>query len=284
MSKLSSIYIEAPFTKLSYQDQKSVVEAIIFASDDALSLESLRKMFIGEIIDNGDKIPGIDNGNGENPDEQETEQSDYSQFDDLYFSNLIHEINTDLIKTGRPYHIVHAAGGYLFATRPEYGKLIYETSKLKTKRRLSHAALEVLAIVAYKQPITKPEVELIRGVNSSEVINALAEKNIVEEVGKKDTLGKPIMYGTTDEFLKIFGLNSLKDLPRLKEFEEMNNEEDYPETTLEINISPEEMMKKTKIDISTLETFKPEDVDRVFEEYNDLPVIEDAKSDDGQVQ
>ena len=101
--------------------------------------------------------------------------------------------------------------------------LVYTSKNFSNiiKKRLTQASIETLSIIAYKQPITKPEIEQIRGVNSSEIINSLVEKNLVESTGRKDVLGKPLLYKTTDNFLKVFGLQTLDDLPRLKDFDEI---------------------------------------------------------------
>lgn len=153
-----------------------------------------------------------------------------------YIEDLIDEININLNETGRPYHIINVAGGYQFATRPEYGKLATRLAKAKAKRRLSQATLETLAIIAYKQPISKPEIERIRGVNSAEIVNSLIEKNLVKSAGRSDGLGKAILFATTDEFLKSFGLRSLEDLPKLRELEELSQDIPYSEGTIEVEI------------------------------------------------
>jgi segregation and condensation protein B len=111
--------------------------------------------------------------------------------------------------------------GYQFATTPKHGELLARMVKSKSKKRLSQAALETLAIIAYRQPVSKPEVEVIRGVNSSEVINKLLERNLITIVGRAETVGKPLLYGTTDEFLRLFGLTSLEGLPKPRELEEL---------------------------------------------------------------
>ena len=166
-------------------------------------------------------------------------------------------INQDLINTGRPYQIVNYANGYQFATLGHYGQYIYNFLKSKTKRRLSQAALETLSIIAYRQPITKAEVEQIRGVNSGEIINSLVEKNLVRIVGRKEVLGKPLLFGTTQDFLKIFGLRSLEDLPKLREIDEIAEELAQPskdeQDTVTFSISKEEADKilrsSTKIEL-----------------------------------
>jgi segregation and condensation protein B len=114
----------------------------------------------------------------------------------------------------RAVWVVNVAGGFQLATRPQYGEIIARL--LQPKRfRLSKAALETLAIVAYKQPATKPEVEEIRGVNVDGVMDTLLQYELIRECGRRKSPGRPIQYGTTDNFLIHFGLNSLQDLPDL---------------------------------------------------------------------
>jgi segregation and condensation protein B len=114
------------------------------------------------------------------------------------------------------------AGGYRIATKPEHHETVRQFLKsLKPKIRLSLAALETLAVIAYRQPVTLPEIRDIRGVDPAGVINTLLEKKLVATAGRKEVVGKPILYRTTREFLVQFGLSSLRDLPTLKEFEEI---------------------------------------------------------------
>jgi segregation and condensation protein B len=111
------------------------------------------------------------------------------------------------------------SGGYMISPK----KILWETLKdrygKKNENRLSRAAMETLSIVAYSQPVTRAEVEAIRGTQADNMIRLLLEKNLIREMGKKDVPGKPIQYGTTKEFLKIFGLGSIADLPKLDESE-----------------------------------------------------------------
>lgn len=136
-------------------------------------------------------------------------------------AELVDEINDTLTVSERPYRVVRIAGGYQFATTSEFGEVVSRLVKSRTRRRLSQAALEALSIIAYKQPISKPEIEAIRGINSNEVINSLVEKNLVTLAGRSDAPGKPLLYGTTDDFLRMFGLHSTKDLPKLRELDEL---------------------------------------------------------------
>ena len=114
--------------------------------------------------------------------------------------------------------IVEIAGGYQMLSSPAYVGYIRDFYKTKHKEKLSKPALETLAIIAYKQPVTRTDVELIRGVNSDGVIAHLLTKELVKPVGRKDVPGRPFLYGTTRQFLEYFGLKSLEDLPSLAEF------------------------------------------------------------------
>jgi len=125
---------------------------------------------------------------------------------------------------GGGIQVVEIAGGYQFSTRPEYAGWIRKFFKKQVPTRLSRAALETLAIIAYKQPITKAEIDAIRGVNSEGVINSLLAKGLITISGRKKAPGRPLLYSTTDKFLHHFGLKDLSDLPSLEEIEEMFGE------------------------------------------------------------
>jgi len=122
--------------------------------------------------------------------------------------------------------IVKRAGGYRMATKSEYKEYVEKLYKPQLNG-LSNAALETLAIVAYKQPVTKGEMELLRGVNVDGAVQRLVSRGLIEEKGRKDTPGRPIMYGTTVQFLQYFGLDSLEELPRMN-----LNEEHYEEISI----------------------------------------------------
>ncbi len=124
--------------------------------------------------------------------------------------------------------IVEVAGGYQIASRPELAQWIKRLKKIKQSSRLSKPSLETLAIIAYKQPIVKAEIEDIRGVDSSGVIKGLLDKHMIKIVGRKDVAGRPILYATTKEFLQYFGLRDIADMPSLKEFTELMAEEVSP--------------------------------------------------------
>lgn len=182
----------------------NVIEALIFSSDEPLNDNEIIKA-----------IKGIDG-----------EETEITPAD---IDKVITEINGKYESAGIPFKIIGVAKGYLFATREEYAKYVGYLSSEKTKRRLSQQALETLAIIAYKQPITKPELETIRGVNSDYILNTLLEKKLITITGRTETIGRPLLYGTTDEFLKYFGLFNLSDLPKPREIEEIMQDDDFIE-------------------------------------------------------
>jgi len=131
----------------------------------------------------------------------------------------------DLVQDGRGIQLVQVAGGYRLATKQEYGPWLKRMDKAKAAQKLSRSALESLAIIAYKQPLVRSEIEEIRGVETSGVLRTLCERKLVRIVGRKDVPGRPIMYGTTKFFLEHFGLQDLSQLPPLREFKELGESE-----------------------------------------------------------
>ena len=121
------------------------------------------------------------------------------------------------------FEVVQSGGGYQFLTKPAYQASISILLKQQSKKRLSNSSLETLAIIAYKQPVTKSEVEQIRGVNCDYAVQKLLEKELVEIKGKSEGVGRPLLYGTSPTFMDYFGINSLKDLPTPKDFAEDEN-------------------------------------------------------------
>jgi len=140
---------------------------------------------------------------------------------------VLETLNREYHQNGRAFRIVQVAGGYQFATRPEYGVWLGAMMKERSRRKLSVSALESLAVIAYKQPVTKPELEAIRGVNADYVVRSLLERNLITIVGRAATPGRPLLYGTTKDFLKHFGLNDLSDLPKPREIDELLEEAEF---------------------------------------------------------
>ena len=122
------------------------------------------------------------------------------------------------------FELVKSGGGYQFLTKPAYQASIGIMLKQQSKRRLSTSALETLSIIAYKQPVTKLEMEQIRGVNCDYSVNRLLDKGLVEIQGKAETIGRPILYGTSGQFMDYFGINDIAELPTPKDFVQPENE------------------------------------------------------------
>lgn len=171
---------------------KKIIESIIFASDTPVTVKDLYDVF------------------------PEIEKKD--------IRDSLKSLKKDWMDLDRSFSLENIAEGYQFRTKPAFSEYIVQFNKEIKKFRLSRAALEVLAIIAYKQPVTKVEVDKIRGVDSSGVVNVLLEKRFLEIKGRKDVPGKPFIYGTTDTFLETFSLKSLKDLPTLKEIEKISED------------------------------------------------------------
>jgi len=198
----------------------SIIEALIFSSDEPISDNEIIRA-----------IKGID---GE---EIEINSSDVH--------SVVEELNNKYKEQGNSFTIKKIANGFIFATTEINAKYVGFLSSEKSKRRLSQAALETLAIIAYKQPVTKPELEQIRGVNSDYILNTLLEKNLITITGRAETIGRPLLYGTTIEFLKYFGLYNLSDLPKPREIEEIMKDEDFIEQKNKIMMnSVEETLEK----------------------------------------
>lgn len=131
--------------------------------------------------------------------------------------DLVQTLNESYANEGRSFRIREVAEGYQFYLMPTYTRAVEKFLKRQVERRLSQAALETLAVIAYKQPVTKADVEHVRGVNSDGVLASLLEKKLTAIVGRSSKVGRPLLYGTTKQFLEYFGLKSLEELPRLDE-------------------------------------------------------------------
>ncbi len=146
------------------------------------------------------------------------------------------ELNNRYMEAGCSFRIREIAGGFQYYIVPEFAGYVQELFASRRKMRLTRASLETLAIIAYRQPVTKAEIEHVRGVAADGVVHNLLEKKLITIRGRAETVGKPLQYGTTDEFLKFFGLASLKDLPKMSEIEELIAEnEPKSQTRLEFS-------------------------------------------------
>ena len=176
---------------MSISETKKIIESIIFVSNKPVSIKELKSYF--------------------------------KEYESRELRYILKELLSEWNESNRGFNLVEISDGYQFRTRPEFAEEIISYNKEVKKFRLSKASLEVLAISAYKQPLTRLEIEQIRGVDSSGVINQLLDKKLLEIRGRKDVPGRPFLYGTTDDFLETFSLKNLKDLPTLKEIEEIDD-------------------------------------------------------------
>jgi len=157
------------------------------------------------------------------------EADEQLEITDRDVDQLVDTINRELLDQHRPYAIEMIAGGYSFVTRAEQHRWLRIIQHRNAARRLSQSAIESLAVIAYKQPITKPELDHIRGVDSGYVVRTLLEKDLIEVAGRAETPGRPLFYRTSDTFLQHFGLNSVSELPKPREIEDILKDDDMAE-------------------------------------------------------
>ena len=185
---------------------KGILEAILFVSGEPLSVD--RMLGVIEGVSRAELVSAL-----------QALQGDYAA-------------------EGRGLQLVEVAGGFQIATRLDCAPWIKRLERAKEGARLSRSAMETLAILAYKQPVVRAEIEQIRGVDSAAVLKTLLERRLIRIVGRKDAPGRPIMYGTTRQFLQAFGLKDLADLPALRDIKELKEAEPFGGQIL--NLSPDD--------------------------------------------
>ncbi len=176
---------------MNSENFKPIVDALIFASDTPLSIQKIKQVI---------------------------EEVSQELLTTREIREIIEQIKNDNRDQQRGFYLQEVAGGYQFRTRPNYASWI---KKLKKSRpfRLTQSTLETIAIIAYKQPIIRAEIEKVRGVDCGGVVKSLLEKKLIKIIGRKNIPGRPFLFGTTKRFLEVFALEKLSDLPSLKEFE-----------------------------------------------------------------
>lgn len=206
--------------KMEIHELKQIIESLLFVATEPLPVERIKE------------VTGIS--------------------DKKTILLALNEMTDQFKSENHALQIVEIAGGYQMVTLPENSPWIKKFLTVKTVGRLSKPGLETLAIIAYKQPIIRTEVEMIRGVDCGGVIKTLLERRLVRIVGRKEMPGKPMLYGTTREFLEYFGLNNLSELPTLKEFKE---------TTFPI-AEPEFIESRTEPanELEGVQKFEPEEI------------------------
>jgi len=199
-------------------------------------------------------------------------------------SRAVADLNTGYAEAGSSFRIREIAGGYQYYILPEYEGVVESLFARRRKVRLSRAALECVAIVAYRQPTTKTDIEHIRGVASDGVLRTLLEKGLIAITGRADTVGKPLQYGTTDEFLKFFGLASLDDLPKMEEIEQMiSSEESRKQTELEFGVDEDGRLTKLNIVDGTFDPERREQLeDGIPEGLDDDVEVSEPEPESGE--
>jgi segregation and condensation protein B len=172
------------------EDGVAALEALIFASGEGLSLERL------------EEITGLAQD---------------------VLARALQQLTQECAEPERGVELVAVAGLYQFRTKARFAEYL-RVMKTERPRRLSHAALETLAVIGYRQPIVKSDIEKIRGVDATPTLKTLLDRQLIRIVGHKATVGQPALYGTTDRFLKLFGLNSLAELPTLRDLKELESD------------------------------------------------------------
>jgi segregation and condensation protein B len=222
---------------------RGAIEAILFASPDPLGPRRIAN------------ICGLDNTR--------------------MIRNLIEQIRIDYDKERRGFQINETAGGYQMATLPMFADLILRLRNRKRRPALSPAALETLAIIAYRGPVIRAEIEAVRGVESSGTIRNLIDMGLVEMAGRKDVIGRPPMYATTDQFLRTFGLKSRRDLPPIAELKkqlimQQESEEQMDAADSPENPSPDDRREDVPVDAA------PDDPEDIMDEDDDEDFENDA--------
>ncbi|GHT08716.1 segregation and condensation protein B [Endomicrobiia bacterium] len=188
---------------MEISEVRQILEALLFVSERPLSLRELKELI----------------------------KTDYADMDNI--ENILNELKEKYANLNKPYEIKFVADGWTFATKPQYSLWIKKLFKEKSVLKLSPAALETLAIIAYKQPITRAEIDEIRGIESSGVIDTLLDRKLVKVAGRKEALGKPLLYDTTQDFLKHFGLAHLSELPLIEDMpKDVQQSDNEPEPEL----------------------------------------------------
>jgi segregation and condensation protein B len=171
---------------MSENNAKSVIEALLFSSERPVALEQIKKVLDG--------------------------------YDTSAIRTLLEELSKEYDAAKRGMRIIEIAGGFQMITAADFAPFLKKFYKERKVERLSRQALETLAIIAYKQPLTKGEIELLRNVNVDGVMASLLEKNLIRISGRKKAPGRPYLFGTTRQFLEHFGLKSLEELPKMEDF------------------------------------------------------------------
>ena len=205
--------------ELQIQHFKSAIEALLFVSDKPIAIDQFKAVF--------------------------------AELKPSEINDLAKKLQEEYVERNAGMAVVEIAGGWQMLSNSHAAPYIREFYKTRTKEKLSKPALESLAIIAYKQPVGRAEVEVIRGVNSDGTIAHLLNKGLIEIVGRKEVPGRPFLYGTTKAFLEYFGLNSLEGLPKIESLANINLENVSPQGDLFVNRPGEAQQENPAQDVQT---------------------------------
>jgi len=223
---------------------RHIIEALLFASDTPITIQKLKEIL--EIDSVKDIRKGID------------------------------DLQIHYSKTNSAMTIIEVAGGFQIVSKEDYASYVQKLYKGRQASRLTQRALETLAIIAYKQPITKHEMENIRGVNVDGVVKTLLERNLVSIEGRQKAPGNPLLYGTTKYFLEYFGLKSLEALPKLKEIDELLKEDDkFLESLDQVALK---QLEPEALGLTSLEETETKKSDLVENTNEDHPIADKEES------
>ncbi len=192
-----------------------MIEALIFASDKPLAARQIKDI-IGDV-------------------------------DTRAIRKFVEQLNREYDTSNRSFDITEVAGGFQFVTNPVYGKWLKKLYNIKQSNYLTGASLETIAIIAYRQPVAKSDIEFIRGVSVDGVLSSLQQKGFIRIVGRKEAAGRPFLYGTTLLFLQYFGLNSIEQLPVLPEFKAADLEFEKPKSENLVESNKEDVPQETEV-------------------------------------
>lgn len=229
---------------MDINDIKKVIESLLFVSDKPLLNREIKAVIKNELPEN------------------------------VKIEDIMNELQQEYENLDRSFELKFVADGWTFATKPQYSPWIKILLKEKTILKLSPSAMEVLAIIAYKQPITRAEIDNVRGVDSGGVVDTLTDRKFIKIVGRKETLGRPLLYGTTQEFLRHFGLSHLSELPVIESEKDVlaDKKEDIQELPFDNNGVDDKQQQK------------PEPVNEQNQNVSETDILKNESSENSEIK
>ena len=249
-----------------------IIESIIFVSEQPVTLEFVRESFKFKASEKEEENNQEEPHGEETEEEEEEGVSTYELLANLGeedWENTIAELLKKYDSEAFPFEIRKLDGGYQFFTKRKYHTFVKKATLTKNQKRLTRTALETLSIIAYRQPITKAEMEFIRGVNCDYAVQKLLDKKLVTIVGRSDAAGRPLLYATSPFFMQYFGLGDISDLPKLKEFEELaeDHQELFKQHQVELKAKKDGKENESELEEGSL--LEGDDEGEIFEEFQE---------------